>query len=319
MASELNHHVGYSRENECWFVRFYPYQTEQQATEAISEFTHPTPVASVSPDATGKCGELVTVAWQYRIKIDGVYSGWYASEHHRSPSKAEEQRELVTRSQAEELLAEERAEKENEQYYITVLCSDIKELKADNAAKDAEISNLKAINANLMGDDEDKPRYTTKRLRHEIACATEALEADNAAMTARVKELRIDRAAWEAVATDIRKQAKALEAKLAEKDARIKELEAALDSDPDGSGLWRFWSKKSIEANQQLRDKTKTLQSLEAKLEAAEKALEFYADASKWADGYFKSEDDGTVLRAYPSSVDKDQGDKARAALGGKQ
>ncbi|WP_266032440.1 hypothetical protein [Brucella intermedia] len=52
---------------------------------------------------------------------------------------------------------------------------------------------------------------------------------------------------------------------------RIKELEAALDSDPDGSGLWRFWSKKSIEANQQLRDKTKTIEALEAKLAAAEK------------------------------------------------
>ncbi len=57
---------------------------------------------------------------------------------------------------------------------------------------------------------------------------------------------------------------------------------------------------------------------LEAKLAAAEKALEFYADRSKWNDGYFKSEDDGAVLRAYPSSIENDQGDKARAALGGK-
>ncbi len=46
--------------------------------------------------------------------------------------------------------------------------------------------------------------------------------------------------------------------------------------------------------------------------------VEFYADASKWDDGYFKSEDDGTVLRAYPSSIEKDQGDQARAALEGK-
>jgi len=66
----------------------------------------------------------------------------------------------------------------------------------------------------------------------------------------------------------------------AAKDARIKELEAALDSDPDGPGLWRFWSKKSIELSQQLRDKTNTIKALEAKLAAAEKALEPFAKAA---------------------------------------
>jgi hypothetical protein len=64
-----------------------------------------------------------------------------------------------------------------------------------------------------------------------------------------------------------------LKADNAAKDARIKELEAALDSDPDGSGLWRFWSKKSVEAHQQLRDKTKTIKALEAKLAAASELL----------------------------------------------
>ncbi len=34
---------------------------------------------------------------------------------------------------------------------------------------------VKSINADLMGDDEDKPRYTTKRLKLEIAKATEHL------------------------------------------------------------------------------------------------------------------------------------------------
>lgn len=46
------------------------------------------------------------------------------------------------------------------------------------SALEAENATLRAINANLMGDDEDKPRYTTKRLRHEIANATTALEAE---------------------------------------------------------------------------------------------------------------------------------------------
>ena len=38
----------------------------------------------------------------------------------------------------------------------------------------AEIERLRSINATLMGDDEDAPRYTTKRLRLEIQRATEA-------------------------------------------------------------------------------------------------------------------------------------------------
>ncbi|MBJ6722463.1 hypothetical protein I2750_19880 [Bacillus sp. PR5] len=46
MASEPNHHVGYSRENECWFVRFYPYQTEQQAKDAAAAFARPAPAAT---------------------------------------------------------------------------------------------------------------------------------------------------------------------------------------------------------------------------------------------------------------------------------
>lgn len=49
-------------------------------------------------------------------------------------------------------------------------------LEADNAAKDARVGVLEKINANLIGDDEDKPRYTTKRLKLEISRATQALE-----------------------------------------------------------------------------------------------------------------------------------------------
>lgn len=126
----------------------------------------------------------------------------------------------------------------------------------------------------------------------------------------------------------------------AAKDARIKELEAALDSDPDGSGLWRFWSKESVEAHQQLRDKTKTIKALEAKLEtyheeyenrkegyektidsleaklaAAEKALEPFADhASDRAvdDTVWRDKDTVKIVVSI--------GDlrKARAVLGGK-
>ena len=121
---------------------------------------------------------------------------------------------LVARSQAEELLAAKEAEiaalkkinamimgdDENAPRYTTKRlkqevervtqvmrgeASDreayVKTLEADNAAQAARIKELEQINASLMGDDEDKPRYMTKRLKQEIARATEALETKLAA------------------------------------------------------------------------------------------------------------------------------------------
>ena len=64
---------------------------------------------------------------------------------------------------------------------INELKREIQKLEADNAAQAARIMELEQVNAVLMGDDEDKPRYTTKRLKHEISRATEALEAKLAA------------------------------------------------------------------------------------------------------------------------------------------
>src|SRR5690606_17722950 len=91
MASEVNHHVGYSQANECWFVRFYPYQTEQQASEAAAAFTRPAPAAT----DTG----LVTVA----------YETWDGDLVYRFNGPCKKDDALVYRSQAEELLAAERA------------------------------------------------------------------------------------------------------------------------------------------------------------------------------------------------------------------
>ena len=42
------------------------------------------------------------------------------------------------------------------------------------SALEAERDTLKQINANLMGDDENVPRYTTRRLKQEIARAEAA-------------------------------------------------------------------------------------------------------------------------------------------------
>lgn len=42
----------------------------------------------------------------------------------------------------------------------------------------AENERLRGINANLMGDDEDAPRYTTKRMRQEVHNRVEAALAE---------------------------------------------------------------------------------------------------------------------------------------------
>ncbi|PQA71663.1 hypothetical protein C3731_20450 [Brucella oryzae] len=89
--------------------------------------TRPTPVAPVSPDATGKCGELET---EFR-----TLSG-----------------EFVTRSQAEELLAAEREKvlflktaMEIAQTHCGLKDKTIDSLEADNAAKDARINFLERV------------------------------------------------------------------------------------------------------------------------------------------------------------------------------
>ncbi len=67
----------------------------------VLETARPTPVAPVTPDATGKCGELVTVEKQYRLH--GLWT------HYRGMVSDENApvRYLVDRSQAVELLAAE--------------------------------------------------------------------------------------------------------------------------------------------------------------------------------------------------------------------
>jgi len=57
-----------------------------------------------------------------------------------------------------------------------------------------------------------------------------------------------------------------------EQSARIAELEAALDSDPDGSGYWRFWSDKAAE-------QAKRASASQARLSEAVKVLE---EANSW-------------------------------------
>lgn len=223
MASELNHHVGYSRENECWFFRFYPYQTEQQAIEAIAEFTRPTPVAPVSPDADGRPSPMVKALKVVRETNDKGRQAVQAWADSKAPPTTGKCGELETvahihyrndNSMKRFVTDILKHNPENSDFWINeearnahtihplVTRSQAEELLA---AKDQLIQSLNIVVDNFKS-------------------RTNALKADNAALTARVKELRIDRAAWEAVATDIRKQAKALEAKLTAAEKALTEI-----------------------------------------------------------------------------------------------
>lgn len=148
---------------------------------------------SAATDTVSKDGTdgLVTVGRRFLNNQGQISSG----DHKECVSLGFRCYELVTRPQAEseirkvrkdaeELLAENAElikDRHFKQYIIDGLVIDKENLKADNAALTARIKELERINANLMGDDEDKPRYTTKRLKLEIARATEVLEAKLAA------------------------------------------------------------------------------------------------------------------------------------------
>jgi len=255
MASEVNHHVGYSRENECWFVRFYPYQTEQQASEAAAAFTRPAPAATV----TG----LVTVAWQHQD-----YDEWHETrvpKYHKNRGK--NVRELVTRSQAEELLA---AKDKLIQSLIDFDSEEVKRLEAklevERAEKEIAERNRDAARENFL---------TMQKSAAKLLERAEKAEADNAALIhdlTRIKdhetELVNDNAAMDA-------RIKELETEL-ENGGRVKGvntqyanalayLEMTEDDDPEEFAK-RTWDERK---------------ALEAKLAAAEKALETYRSTVK--------------------------------------
>jgi len=99
-------------------TRHHPSYLSPKEKKALAKFdaTRPTPVAPVSPDATGKCGELETVETQMRCLLTTGNHQW---RNPVSPSELSavkengkdaigipyELRDLVTRSQAVELLA----------------------------------------------------------------------------------------------------------------------------------------------------------------------------------------------------------------------
>jgi len=152
------------------------------------ENTRTTPVAPVSPDTDGKCGELVTVAKQHRLIRGGYPGSW---QPYASPIFSDdvfETRELVTRSQAEELLA---AEIELKQHWKDE--AERFRIEFEKAAYDGLLTKARA----------------------------EKAEADNAALNARVKKLEKD--FYDADKSDL--SARDL---LNDQDAKIEALEAKL-------------------------------------------------------------------------------------------
>jgi hypothetical protein len=147
-----------------------------------------------------------------------------------------------------------------------------------------------------------------------------SLAADNAAKDARIKELSANYTAMEEQLAKEVLRVEALEAKLAAKDARVKELEKEC-------GHWKEYSSgqgKLIESGVFVKnDEYVRLIALEAKLAAAEKALEPFADIADLIDAETEgmAETDELILlfhdyefAKWPVSLFR----QARAVLGGK-
>lgn len=146
--------------------------------------TRPTPVAPVSPDATGKCGELVTVG-----EVSTVRESVAAFAGHMLSRQLKPGDLLCLRSQAEELLAAERAKYRDameklvdSQRETLVWQQQAIDLKADNAALTAEIS---AISGHLDCEaDSDSILHTLREIEADKAIYKESAEALEAKLAA---------------------------------------------------------------------------------------------------------------------------------------
>ncbi|NIH74464.1 Spy/CpxP family protein refolding chaperone [Ochrobactrum sp. P20RRXII] len=144
----------------------------RQAVKAWADSkTHPTPVAPVSPDATGKCGELVTKAWNCTYPSYGHFT----LKEHEAKQAIEDGasvEELVTRSQAVELLAAERAEKEELREALRAV---VEARKADNAALTARVKELDLCHEGTI-DLCNQKTAGIKALEAKLAAANEKIE-----------------------------------------------------------------------------------------------------------------------------------------------
>lgn len=70
-------------------------------------------------------------------------------------------------------------------------------------------------------------------------------------------------------------------------DERIRELEAALDSDPDGSGYWRFWSKKASEQSERAASSQSRLSEAVKVLEEINRLSMVIENNVKFSESYY--------------------------------
>ncbi|MDH0127194.1 hypothetical protein N7376_24870, partial [Brucella intermedia GD04153] len=190
--------------------------------------------------------------------------------------KSDPDGDYVTRSQAEELLAAERAKKEMLAESLHIQIKRVNELEADNAAKDETIRRQDiALRGALLEFERLKAELDfvgrVKGVNEKYANALAFLE-----MTENDDPEEFAECFWNKFI--------AIEADNAAQAARIKELEEALDSDPSGSDLWRYWSRKACETSQKYVDEVNRAEAIELKLAAAEKALEPFADIADLID-----------------------------------
>ncbi|WPM80872.1 hypothetical protein R5W60_05335 [Brucella pseudintermedia] len=180
-------------------------------------YTRPAPAAT----DTG----LVTVAKQWKVTAKN-WSGL-------KPDISEpfDERELVTRSQAEELLAAEREKvlflktaMEIAQTHCGLKDKTIDSLEADNAALIHDLNRIKDHETELVNDNEVKDR--------EIERLTKSLiieEQLNAAKAARIKELEADRDHQSKLSNKLNRSHAALEAKLAAAEKTLEPLAGIAD------------------------------------------------------------------------------------------
>jgi hypothetical protein len=193
---------------------------------------------------------LETVAWRFRDLWEGGHKHWKFTERHYKLEDTEFQ-ELVTRSQAEAIIAAKDAEWQAAAKLGSEvnrnLANRVNALQADNAAvtaqRDALIeAGLKCCNGT---PNPELPRFdlalsfinSTSAARKAADIVWQDLKADNAALSARVKELQADRDSWRRVSERL------------ERDSVRQASEMGC---------------------------------LSTKLAAAKKALEFYADVRKY-------------------------------------
>ena len=140
---------------------------------------------------------LVTVKTQFKIKMnaEAMWSLWLDKEPYVSPYSSGHEvatRELVTRSQAVELLAAKDETIRLLHQHINDWepeAEKVRGLETNNAAQAARIKELEQINAMIMGDDENAPRYTTKRLKQEVERVTQVMRGEASDRQAHVEAL----------------------------------------------------------------------------------------------------------------------------------